>query len=54
MGNTKVYGSDLNEKMVDTSLHNCKEVAKKLNLEADIQTEKLNAKFINESPYFDK
>ena len=54
MGNAKVYGSDLNEKMVNTSLYNCKEVAKKLNLEADIQTEKLNAKFINESPYFDK
>lgn len=54
MGNTKVYGSDLNEKMVDTSLHNCKEVAKKLDMTADIQTEKLNAKFIHESQYFDK
>lgn len=52
MWNTHVYWSDLNEKMVETSLHNCKEVANKLDLNATIKTQKLNAKFIHESEYF--
>jgi hypothetical protein len=38
--------------MVETSLHNCKEVANKLDLNATIKTQKLNAKFIHESEYF--
>ena len=54
MWNTKVFGSDLNEKMVETSLSNCKEVAQNLFLDAKIKTSKLNAKFINESEYFDE
>lgn len=54
MGNTKVFGSDLNEKMVETAMNNCKEVSQNLFLDATIKTSKLNAKFINESDYFDE
>jgi hypothetical protein len=47
-----VFGSDLNEKMVETSYNNCNEVSNKLSLDAHIETQKLNAKFIHESDYF--
>lgn len=52
MWNKKVFGSDLNEKMVETSYNNCNEVSNKLSLDAHIETQKLNAKFIHESDYF--
>ena len=54
MWNTKVFGSDLNETMVETSYKNCHDVAQNLFLDAKIKISKLNAKFINESDYFDQ
>ncbi|MCP4523106.1 MAG: hypothetical protein GY828_02705 [Candidatus Gracilibacteria bacterium] len=52
MGNTQVYGSDLSEKMVETTQNNCEDSALKLNKNSKILIEKLNAKYIYESPFF--
>lgn len=48
MGNKKVFWSDINEKMVETSKNN----VEKLEWDHLVKTMKLNAKFIQESPYF--
>lgn len=53
MGNKKIFGSDLSDQMVKTSKQNCEEVSDELFLNATIGIEKLNAKFIHESSYFD-
>lgn len=53
MGNKKVFGSDLSDQMVETSKKNCEEVSEELFANAIIWIEKLNAKFIHESSYFD-
>ncbi|MDD2907367.1 MAG: hypothetical protein PHH98_01875 [Candidatus Gracilibacteria bacterium] len=50
MGNKKVYGSDLNEKMVENSQNNILNFSKTNNIVLDdYEFIKLNAKFINES-----
>lgn len=50
MGIKNVFGSDLNEKMVEESKENLKNFIEKNNLQnISYKTEKLNAKFINES-----
>jgi len=55
MWNTKVYWSDLNEKMVETSKSNITNFAKEYNLSLEDQEFiKLNAKFINESSILQK
>jgi hypothetical protein len=54
MGNDTVFGSDLNEVMVETSTNNCKDMALKLDQNAKISIEKLNAKYIYESEFFNQ
>ncbi|MCP4524165.1 MAG: hypothetical protein GY828_08155, partial [Candidatus Gracilibacteria bacterium] len=54
MGNSEVYGSDLSDKMVETSLNNCHDTATKLSHNTQSTIEKLNAKYIHESQYFKK
>jgi tRNA G10 N-methylase Trm11 len=54
MGNKTVFGSDLSEVMVETSTSNCKDSASKLEIEATIWIEKLNAKYIYESDFFNQ
>lgn len=54
MGNTTVFGSDLSETMVQTSRNNCQDSATKLDVKATISIEKLNAKYIYESDFFNQ
>ncbi|QFR39262.1 hypothetical protein A9Q91_03430 [Candidatus Gracilibacteria bacterium 28_42_T64] len=54
MGNKKVFGSDLSEKMVETSTANIKKLISEKSLNADLDIFKLNAKFIEESEYFNE
>lgn len=51
--NTTVFGSDLNERMVETSLYNLQNLFSQESKNGTIKIMKLNAKFIEESPYFD-
>lgn len=49
---TKVFWSDLNENMVKTTSQNLEDFTEKNNIETNYSIIKLNAKFINETPFF--
>ena len=54
MWNEAVFGSDLSEAMVETSTNNCKDMALKMDKNAKVSIEKLNAKYIYESDFFNQ
>ncbi|MDD2871009.1 MAG: hypothetical protein PHS49_03385 [Candidatus Gracilibacteria bacterium] len=55
MGNKSVYGSDLNEKMVEHTKNNIVNFCKNEDIKLEnFEIIKLNAKFIDESEFFDK
>ncbi len=55
MWNKSIYGSDLNEKMVEHTKNNIINFCKKEDIKLEnLEIEKLNAKFIEESSFFNK
>ena len=52
MGTENLFGSDINDTMVETSSQNLDNFLEKNEKESNFSIIKLNAKFIDEAPFF--